>query len=147
MVMKDIKNFIISLLLLGGIFCGGYYYGTSNVKTNTIVKSDTVVVNDTVTIRDTVKYFATKVKADTVWLHDTILVRYSSPFKIGSDTLNARGMVAFDTLFTFSDIVFTYPKHTTTITDSVFVTRKVEVINWVFTALISLLGFIFGIAI
>ena len=140
------KNWVPALML-GVILLLAYQLSLKKERVKTIVKSDTVRVVDTVTVKDTVKYFAQKTKADTIRIHDTILIRYSAPFKIGSDTLNAKGVVAFDTLFSFRDISFTYPKHTTTITDSVFVTEVQEKINWIFVLLGIIAGLVFGVSL
>lgn len=138
--MKNLLYSIIILLVLWTI----YQYFNPNIEVVTRTTHDTVTVIKTITIKDTVKYVSEKVIVDTVYINNEPFVSYSAPFKIGTDTLNAKGVVAFDTLFTFSDVKFTYPRFVKTITDSIFVTKMLTRPDYTFTTIVGLVAFILG---
>ncbi len=125
------------IVLLTLVFIGGYYFGFSNNKV--ITKTKTITKIDTISYTDTVyKYIAkikrttvtdTLVKKDSLYLHDTVFVSYSSPFRLGTDTLNCSGNVMFDMQrFYFSGIRFKYPRRI------IYNTEVVSKVNWWYVA-------------
>jgi len=86
-------------------------------------------------------------KPDTVrdYRVDTLVIEkekkpvYSSNFSIGSDTLNATGIVAFDfSRFYFSNVNFRYPQRTIT------KIKFVEKTNWTWVAVGAAVGVVIG---
>ncbi len=83
----------------------------------------------------------TRAVIDTFFVHDTTYIVASSPFRIGTDTLNCTGIVSFDMKrFAFSDVNFQYPQRTKIIT-KIVVEKK---INWIFSAIAAIGGIYVG---
>lgn len=131
-------------------FLAGYFY----TDTKPVIAEKVITKTDTVTFRDTVYKFKAvqHIVRDTLYsvvydtvnnvTHDTVYVVYSSPFKVGSDSLNCTGIVSFDIKrFYFNDIKFKYPNKT------IYNTKVIIKPDWTYTAIASAIAFTLGVII
>lgn len=104
-----------------------YMYITSSSKVEIrteYVKGDTVHTVEYVTKVDTVVKYKYKTNIDTVNTTDTLYLTYWTGFKLGNDTLGTSGVVHFDMKdFTFTDVVYNYPKEISLVTDTLKITE------------------------
>lgn len=86
---------------------------------------------------------------DTIHTQDTLYLSYWAQFKIGTDSLGARGKVAFDMEeFTFMDVVFNNQREIITRIDTMKTTKTVSkpfyLDNWFWTSLVLTIALIVG---
>lgn len=124
------KQLVFSAVLMIMFFAGGYYVGKGNREIKVVNKIDTVKVEfvDTVYKFKAIRHFTRdtvySVDRDTInnIIHDTVYVVYSSPFRLGNDSLNCTGIVSFDMKrFVFDNVSFKYPRNTYIVNKPVYV--------------------------